>query len=152
MFCDTNFEDKHKKWSIIKGKSSILRKCLYGKDSFEYNFNYISQFLEIYKNERKYFRISISDGHEGTAEVIKYVDNYLSSFISNILSNYFDEKSVFIILSDHGAHLPGPYDILLYNERIIEKYLGLLLFILPNKKKFNYSNILYNQQKFLTNK
>lgn len=150
MFCDTNFEDKHKKWSIIKGKSSILRKCLYGKDSFEYNFNYISQFLEIYKNERKYFRISISDGHEGTAEVIKYVDNYLSSFISNILSNYFDEKSVFIILSDHGAHLPGPYDILLYNERIIEKYLGLLLFILPNKKKFNYSNILYNQQKFLT--
>lgn len=150
MFCDTNFEDKHKKWSIIKGKSSILRKCLYGKDSFEYNFNYISQFLETYKNQRKYFRISISDGHEGTAEVIKYVDNYLSSFITNILSNYLDERSVFIILSDHGAHLPGPYDILLYNERIIEKYLGLLLFILPNTKNYNYSNILYNQQKFLT--
>ena len=150
MFCDTNFEDKHKKWSIIKGKSSILRKCLYGKDSFEYNFNYISQFLEIYKNERKYFRISISDGHEATDEVIKYVDNYLYSFIINILSNYFDDKSAFIILSDHGAHLPGPYDILLYEERITEKYLGLLLLILPNAKNYNYSNILYNQQKFLT--
>ena len=31
-----------------------------------------------------------------------------------------------------------------------EKYLALLFFILPNKEKYNYSNILYNQQQLIT--
>ncbi len=35
-------------------------------------------------------------------------------------------------------------------KELLKKYLGLLLLILPNAKKYNYSNILYNQQKFLT--
>jgi hypothetical protein len=150
MFCDPNFEDKNDKWSILSGKSSVLRKCFYGFDSFEYNFEYISQFLEAYKSERKYFRISIGDGHEATTEVIKYIDNSFCSFILNILKNYFDTKTAIIILSDHGAHMPGPYDILFYEEKITEKYLGLFLLILPNVSNFNYSNILFNQQQFIT--
>ena len=31
-----------------------------------------------------------------------------------------------------------------------EKYLALLFFILNNKEKYNYSNILYNQQQLIT--
>lgn len=150
MFCDPNYEDKNDKWSVFHGKSSVLRKCFYGLDSFEYNFEYISQFLEAYKKERKYFRISIGDGHEATTEVIKYIDNSFCSFILNILKNYFDAKTAIIILSDHGAHMPGPYDILFYDEKITEKYLGLFLLILPNVSNFNYSSILFNQQQFIT--
>ena len=150
MFCDTNYENKKNKWSILGGKSSILRRCFYGKDSFEYHFEYILQFLENYKKERKLFRISIEDGHEGTAEVIKYIDNSFASFLLKILKNYFDDKTALIIFSDHGAHMPGPYDALFYEEKIIEKYLGLLLLILPNIVNFDYSNILFNQQQFLT--
>ena len=35
MFCDTNYENKKDKWSIFGGKSSILRRCFYGRDSFD---------------------------------------------------------------------------------------------------------------------
>ena len=150
MFCDPNFEDKKDRWSIIKGKSSIFRRCFYGKDSFEYNFEYILQFLENYKQENKFFRISIADGHEGTTEVIKYIDNSFSTFLIKILKNYFDEKTSIIIFSDHGPHIPGPYDVLFYEEKIFEKYLGLLLLIVPNKDDYNLTNILFNQQQFIT--
>ena len=150
MFCDPNYEDKHNKWSIIRGKCSILRRCFYERDSFDYNFEYILQFLENYKKEKKFFRISISDGHEATTEVIKFIDNAFSSFLLKILKNYFDEKTAIIIFSDHGPHIPGPFDILFYEERIIEKYLGILIIIVPNKDNYNLSNILFNQQQFIT--
>lgn len=150
MFCDPNYEDKIEKWSIRKGKSSILRRCFYGKDSFDYNFEYILQFLEAYKNERKYFRISFGDGHEATTEVIKFIDNSLSIFIQKILDYYFDKKTAIFILSDHGAHIPGPYDILFYEEKIIENYLGLFILIIPNSKENNLDNIYYNQQIMMT--
>lgn len=150
MFCDTNYEDKRNKWSIRKGKSSVLRRCFYGRDSFDYNFEYILQFLEAYKGERKYFRITFGDGHEATTEVIKYIDNSLSNFILKLLKDYFTDKTSIIILSDHGAQMPGPYDILFYEEKITEKYLGLLLLILPNKNDYNSSNIFYNQQQMIT--
>ena len=141
MFCDPNFEDKNHKWSMRSGKSSIFRKCLYGRDSFKYNFEYILQFLEAYKNERKFFRITFGDGHEGTNEIIKYIDNSLSSFILKILKNYFDDKTALIILSDHGPNIPGPYDILFYEEKMTEQFLGLLLFIIPNVEKYNSSDL-----------
>ena len=44
LFCDPNFEDKNDQWSIKKGKCSILRKCFYDRDSFDYNFEYILNF------------------------------------------------------------------------------------------------------------
>lgn len=150
MFCDPNFEDKEDKWSIMKGKCSMLRKCFYGKDSFDYNFDYILQFLEIYKNERKFFRISFGDGHEATTEVIKYIDNSLYSFLQKIFDNYFDEKTSIIIFSDHGAQIPGPYDILFYEEKMFEKFLGLLIIILPNNNNYTLYNFFHNQQQLIT--
>ena len=150
MFCDANYEDKNSKWSVSNGKSSIIRRCLYERDSFDYNFEYITQFLEAYKNERKFFRITIGDGHEATTEVIKFIDKSLRSFIEKILKYYFDDKTAFIILSDHGAHIPGPYDILLYEEKQNEEFLALLILILPSKKDYDFSNILFNQQQLIT--
>jgi len=150
MFCDPNFEDREDKWSIKKGKCSILRKCFYGKDSFDYNFEFILQFLEIYKSERKFFRICFGDGHEATTEVIKYIDNSLNSFLEKIFANYFDDKTSVIIFSDHGAQIPGPYDILFYEEKMFEKFLGLLIIIFPNNNNYETSNLLYNQQQMIT--
>ena len=150
LFCDPNFEDKTDKWSIKKGKSAILRRCFYGLDSFEYNFEYILQFLDAYKSERKFFRVSFGDGHEATTEVIKYIDNSFSKFITKIMNDYFDDKTAIIILSDHGAHIPGPYDILFFEEKNIEEYLGLFLLILPNNNLYKYNNLFFNQQQLMT--
>ena len=154
LFCDPNFEDKKNKWSIINGKCSVLRRCFYGRDSFDYSFDYVSQFLEAYKNERKFFKLMASDGHEITLEVVKYIDNSLSKFLEKLLYNYTDDKTAIIIMSDHGAQMPGPYDALFFKERWMEKYLGVFFLILPknidNNTNINYENIFYNQQKFIT--
>jgi len=151
MFCDTNFIDKKKKWSITKGKNSVIRKCLYGKDSFEYEFEYILQFLEAYKNERKFFKIGFGDAHEGTLEVIKYIDEPLANFLEKILTKYFDDKTAIFFLSDHGAHILGFHDILFYKEKTIEKFLAMLFIILPeNNDNYNKTAISINQQRLIT--
>ena len=62
MFYDSNFIDK-KKLSITKGKNSDIRKWLNGKDSFEYELEYFLQFLEAYKNEKKFFKIGFGDAY-----------------------------------------------------------------------------------------
>ena len=149
MFCDTNFVDKKNRWSILKGKNSILRKCLYEKDSFEYEFDYILQFLEAYKNERKFFKICFGDGHEITMEVVKYIDESLSKFLKIILEKYFDNKTSIILLSDHGAHLAGFHDIFFFKEKNIEKYLAMLFMILP-ENNYNKTALMINQQRFIT--
>ena len=151
MFCDTNFVDKKQKWSITKGKNSVIRKCLYGKDSFEYEFEYILQFLEAYKNERKFFKIGFGDAHEGTLEVIKYIDEPLANFLEIIITKYFDNKTAIFFLSDHGANLLGFHDIFFYKEKKIEKYLAMLFIILPeNNDNYNKTAISINQQRLIT--
>ena len=94
----------------------------------------------------------LSDGNEITLEVVKYIDASLSKFLTKILNNYSDDKTAIIIMSDHGAQLPGPYDILFYKERLMEKFLGVHFLILPKNANntINQENIFYNQQKFIT--
>ena len=153
LFCDTNYEDKSNVWKIVDGKCSMIRRCLYGRDSFEYTFDYVSQFLEAYKNERKFFKIMLSDAHELTMEVVKFIDNRLAPFLEKIINNYSDDKTAIIIMSDHGTQFPSPYDILFYQEKNMELFLGVLFFIMPkntNNNIINHENIFYNQQKFIT--
>lgn len=150
LFCDTNYEDKANKWKMVYGKTSIYRKCFYGKDSFEYNFEYVNQFLEAYKNERKFFKLMIVDGHEMTMEVIKFIDDSLTKFILNILNNYSTDKTAIMIMSDHGSHMPFIYDAILYEEKNFEVHMGSFFLILSGNNTNILENLYYNQQKFLT--
>ena len=104
---DTYFIDKKEIWSITKGKKNFfLRKCLYGKDSFEYEFEFILQFLEAYKNERKFFKIGFGDAHEGHFRSYKDIYESLLKYLKIILNKYFDYKTAIFILSDNGNHIP----------------------------------------------
>lgn len=151
LFCDTNYEDKENKWTMSFGKTSVFRKCFYDKDSFEYNFEYIRQFLEAYKDERKFFKAMISDGHEMTMEVIKFIDDPLSKLLETILNNYANDKTAIIVMSDHGPHSPFIYDVLFYEEKDMELHMGVFFLILSGNDTLNiYDNLYYNQQKFLT--
>ena len=72
MFNDDNYEDKKRKWYAANDKSFVIKKWIYENDSFDYN---LTQFYEVYKNERKFYRITICDGHETTTEVSNYKCN-----------------------------------------------------------------------------
>ena len=50
-------------------------------EALEIVIEYNNQFLEKYKDSRKYFRMAFMDGHESTKEVAKYVDRYLYKFV-----------------------------------------------------------------------
>ena len=152
MFCDTNFLDPQMIWAYQQGENAIFRKCLYGKDSYEYMFEYMTQFLEAYKDERKYMRICFSDAHEATQHLIKHVDEPLYNFLNLIFDKYSDDNTAIIFLSDHGGKLPGPYAVLFIEEWKFESELSSLFLILPkNNNKYNKNIVLNNEKRFLSN-
>ena len=65
-FCDLHFKENSEK-----------RNCFYGKDSFDYLFEFWSKFLDLYKNERK---------------IVYYL------FINNILNVYIIYLFIFNII------------------------------------------------------
>ena len=151
LFCDTNLLDKNMFWAYEQGENSIFRKCLYGKDSHEYMFEYMSQFLEAYKDERKLMRMCFLDSHEATQQVIKYLDDPLFNFLKLIYDKYYDEKTAIIFLSDHGGKLPGPYAVLFLEEWKYEQELSVLFLVLPeNNTKYDKNIVLKNEKRFLS--
>jgi hypothetical protein len=150
MFCDPNFFEKRKPWTLLQGRNSIVRRCLYNRDTHEYCFDYILQFLEAYKDERKYFRMSFNDAHEGTQEIIRYMDDILYNFLQTLLTKYYTDKTVILIVSDHGGQIPGLYDIIFSQDRRIEKSLGTFFIIFPSNYEYDKNSVHINEQRLVT--
>ena len=153
LFCDPNYMDPKIYYSNLKGPYSIIRKCLYGKDTFEYQFEFGRKFLEKYKNyKRKFLRLAFSDAHESSGESIKYLDKPLSDFINFYIENYFNEKSIIFIVSDHGNGMPSINNLFnsfyLGQDFNFEKHSPTLFLIVPNLDfyNFHFKNISYINQ------
>ena len=163
LYCDPNYMDPKIYYSNLKGPYSIIRKCLYGKDTFEYEFEFGKKFLEKYKNyKRKFLRLAFSDAHESSGESIKYLDKPLSDFINFYIENYFNEKSIIFIISDHGNGMPSINNLFnsfyLGEDFEFEKHSPSLFFIIPNLHFYNFhfgnfnfinqTSIEINEQRF----
>ena len=57
--------------------SKIISKCFYGKDDVGFLLDYSEQFWGKYKDNRKFSTVIINTAHEGTMEVLKYLDNII---------------------------------------------------------------------------
>jgi hypothetical protein len=152
--CDPNYFDVENPHSINMGESSIFRRCLYGKENIEYLFDYGIQFLENYKDNRKFLRISIPNGHEFSGQASKYIDEPLYIFLNYIFKNNLMKNSVVIFSADHGHSILILYKFLQSLDQEIELYNPLLVFILSDNKTMSYeeqySDIYKNQQTFIT--
>lgn len=129
LLCDPNMKHVH----------SHTIRCLYNKISTEHAYEYATQFWKKYKNNRKFMSIITNDGHEGTLEVLKYVDDILYNFLTNLYNNNLFKNSIIFLLSDHGTGAPSPYYINEFYQ--IERHLPMLYIICHDRK-----NITYNQQ------
>ena len=115
-------------------------------------FNYTEQFWRKYKNNRKFSTIVFNSSHEGTAEVLKYLDYIISSFLNSLYDdNLFKGTSIFL-LSDHGIGIQSIYYIMNFFKY---EYLLPMLYIIINDRKnttYNeqYYNIQQNQQTLVT--
>ena len=142
MICDPNI--------VHYNQNSI--KCLYGKNNADYLVEYGTQFWRKYKVNRKFLTIIMNDGHEGTLEALKYVDNILFNFLNNLyLDNSLKDSTIFL-LSDHGVGMPSIY--FFYKFYKLEEQLPMLYLIVNDRKNITYNqqykNIFINQQTLIT--
>ena len=150
MFCDPNFYNPENRFTPYMGPYSIRRRCLYGKDTFEYVLEYGQKFWETYLNEKKFLRLSFQDAHEGTLEVVKYLDKKLAEFLGFFWHKKYLEDTAIFLVSDHGNNMIGFYNILQVEDYVLEKTLGTWLMILPKKINVDEKNIEINQQRLVT--
>jgi len=141
-------------FGFFSGENGILRKCLYGKDSIEYAFEYGKKFWEAYKNNKKFLRIVNTYAHEYSGEKAKYSDNALYSFLSDLyFSNQLMNTTVFIA-GDHGFALMGVYKLMNPNDWRIEQSLPIFILLVPDKRNVSfeeeYGEVLKNQQNLIT--
>ena len=158
IFCDPNYNEPDNVAQLFRGEYSMLRRCLYGWETFDLVFEFGYQFLDKYENERKFLRLGFMEGHEGSMESIKYIDNSLYKFLLHFINKHFTEKSAIIIASDHGENMISVPYILSDPGFLYERSLGSLFLLLPNIKNnenmfdgyYNKEAIFINQNKFVT--
>ncbi len=129
--CDPSLTDPLIPYDIFKGAYSATRKCMYGKDSGDWQIDYAKQFFTTYKDERKFYRMMFNDAHEGTYEVIKYMDEPVLDFVKFLKREGHLEDSVLMFMSDHGNSMFGPVYLLQPPDYRKEIYLGALFFLIP---------------------
>lgn len=153
FYCDPNFSDPERPYQIFKGAYSIIRKCMYGKDSGEFQIEYAKQFFDTYKQQNKIYRMIFSDAHEGTLEVVKYLDDMLYDFFQYLLLNGHLDNSVLLVMSDHGISLPGPAYLVHAKDWYSEVFLPSLFLVIPrNHENFEQMDetLKKNENKWIT--
>ena len=118
MFCDPSFFNRNDPYSIISGEYSMLRRCLYGRDVYEYVLEYGSIIWKTYNDSRKLLRLYFLDSHENSGEVVKYLDKPLYNFLNDLYKNKLLEKTAIFLISAHGLHVSGFYQAI--NSKIIK--------------------------------
>ena len=142
LICDPN--KKH--------PNSPVKRCLYNKLATSYLYEYGNQFWRKYIDNRKFLIIASNDGHEGTLEILKYLDNILFSFLNNLFNDNLLKETTIFLLSDHGTAMPSPY----YSTTFFsyERFLPMLYIICNDRKNISYNEqyqyIYKNQQILIT--
>ena len=87
--------------------------------------------------------------HEGTAEVVNYLDGPLSKYLREIQ----DEDTTILLMSDHGFHMGG-LKIAMGGYQYTTELMMPAMFVsnLKGLTKAEESNIKYNQQKLMTHR
>ena len=133
MFCDPNLlkdDNIHNSLFNTFGKN---KNCLYGFDSSNYIFEYGKQFLNKYKHEKKFLRLSIMRKN------INALDDQLSLFLNDIIN--IDNLIVYI-MSDNFQN---------FVKKESQKVLSLdSLFLIISKQNFSHEKIEKNEQKMIT--
>ncbi|KAJ2624252.1 hypothetical protein GGI26_001608 [Coemansia sp. RSA 1358] len=112
----------------FKGPYSITARCLYGRYVHDWAFDYLYQLRDELRSQlsnrqvdnvaRPYMITAVFlEGHEGTGEVLRTVDDALSAFLKDIRDSGELEDTVFILSADHGLHM-GLNFAFLQNGRI----------------------------------
>jgi hypothetical protein len=154
LFCDGNFTPySADHYPILTGANSVRLRCLYNKSVLSYSLDYMNQFWEAYEKEPKFFRIGLTEAHEGTNEVIKYSDDELFNFFNDFEQKGHLKDTIVYIQSDHGLSMLGPYSAMALEDYEYELVLPAFFMILPtNMKDYDTvrETVRHNENSMLT--
>ena len=142
MFCDPFY--------IKEIELTSIKKCLYGKNSFEYVLEYGYQFWTKYRENKKFLRLNFFEGNEKTGEVIKYLDYYLYQFLDDLYKNNYLNNTIIFLVSGQGNSYNNLFSKKFYYylnyDFFIENYLGTFFILLDNKGLNLTNNDLFNMK------
>lgn len=151
MFCDPNYFNPENPFTPYMGPYSIKKRCLYGKNTFQYVLEFGEKFWEAYLGEKKFLRLAFQDAHEGTGEVARYLDEYLALFLENLANKNYLQKTAIFIVSDHGNNMIGFYNLFNCEDFIKEKTLATWFLLLPKQEFDIYDkNLTENENTMVT--
>ena len=150
IFCDPNFFNPENPFTPYMGPYSVRKRCLYGRNTYEYVLDYGEKFWETYINEKKFLRVAFQDAHEGTGEVARYLDEYLAEFLLKFEKRGWLENTAIFFVSDHGNNMIGFYNIFNCEDFIKEKTMATWFMLLPKKLEEYDENVTQNQDLMVT--
>ena len=134
------------------GVNTHTKRCLYGKLNIDHLLEYSEQFWRLYNNNRKLLAVVTNDGHEGTLNVLKYIDESVVNFLESLFNDNLLKDTTVFLMSDHGTGMPSVY--YMYDFYQIEYSLPMLFILINDKKNATYEEqYMYlneNQQSFIT--
>jgi hypothetical protein len=149
LSCDPNYTYPGLPFNIFTGPFGFRRRCLYGKDTSHHIIEYSQEFWKAYEDQPKYLRLAFVDAHEGTGEVVKYMDDLLLNFFKFLETQGSLKDTVILIQSDHGTNMPGFYSMIDAEDTWIEKTLPSMFLVIPQEIANKYDNVLTEKEHYL---
>lgn len=144
LFCDGNFTPlTGSTYPILTGTNAIRKRCLYGQSALSYSLNYANQFFDKYKDQPKFFKLGLTEAHEGSNEVIKYSDDELVNFLLGFEKKGYLNNTLMYFMSDHGLAMLGPYSAFELEDYSHEAVLPSFFMLAPKSMR-NYEKIRHN--------
>lgn len=104
-FCHSDFfaEDSNP-FGNFKGPYSITARCLKGQHVHEHELEYLKSFQSAYPHRAKFSVAWFLEGHEGTTEVLRHLDDGLAAYVRKMTDQDWN-RTALIIAADHGLHM-----------------------------------------------
>ena len=117
-----------------------INYCLYDSPFYSYQIDYATQFLEKYKESKKYFRIDFNATNEKTGSLLSYLDEPLYDFFIQLKFRGLLENTAIFFLSEIG----GTQENIFYNfgknsEKEMNVKFASFIIILDKKNNLNES-------------
>ena len=157
LFCEPNYFRPENPFPLNRGNCALIRRCLYGYDTFDYLFKYSKLFWKTYEGNRRFLRLSSMDSHETTGELINLIDQPLTNFLDDLYKSGDLNDTILFLFSDHGNHMAIHLTLVPTDDLPIEKIMPFFFLLVPKKTKVydnkyfldEFYDILYKNQQSL---
>lgn len=104
-------------------------------------------FFRAYKDQPKVFSVQFVEGHEGSGEVINYIDEPIADLLATLEREEMLEDTVVMLYSDHGYHMHGILELInSANVKLEDGLPGMMVSLPFGVNQIYRKQIAMNQQ------